>query len=94
MAMEGLSRDTATVVKAPEEAKVMAMMTAAWRVGSVLISNTNFMPKNCGEGGNCINFFLKSVLEKSTTRDNAANEFTTAASPWFLGVGKNLVVRK
>jgi hypothetical protein len=54
MVTEGLSRDTTTKAKASEEAKVMAMMTAAWRVGSVLISNANFMPKNCGKGGYCI----------------------------------------
>ncbi len=33
------------------------------------------------------------VLEEGT-RDNAADEVTAAASPWFLGVGKNLVVNK
>ncbi len=32
----------------------MVMMTAPWRVGSVLISNANSMPKKCGKGGNCI----------------------------------------
>ena len=42
----------------------------------------------------------KSVLvkyaraKKEGTRDNAAGEATAAASPWFLGVGENLVVRK
>ncbi len=44
MATVGLSRDTAIEAKAMEEAKVTAMMTAAWSVGSVLISNANFMP--------------------------------------------------
>jgi hypothetical protein len=63
MATEGLSRDTATVTKALEEAKVTAMMTAAWRVGSVLILNANFMPKNCGEG-EIVSKIAKSVLEK------------------------------
>ncbi len=33
------------------------------------------------------------VCEKGT-RDNAAKKVTVTASPWFLGVGKNLVVRK
>ena len=47
-----MSRDTAIVAKAPEEAKVTAMMTAAWRVGSVLSSNANFMPKIQEKGGN------------------------------------------
>jgi hypothetical protein len=28
------------------------------------------------------------------TRDNAANKVRAKASPWFVGVGKNLVVRK
>ena len=52
MATVGLSRDTAIEAKAPEEAKVTAMMIAAWSVGSVLISKTNFMPKNLETGGN------------------------------------------
>ena len=52
MATVGLSRDTAIVAKALEEAKVTAMITAAWSVGSVLISNANFIPKNSGKGGN------------------------------------------
>jgi hypothetical protein len=51
MATGGLLRDTVIGAKAPEEVKVMAIMMAAWRV---LISNANFMPKCCGEGGNCI----------------------------------------
>ena len=51
MVTEGLSRDTAIAARAPDEAKVTAMMTAAWRVGSVLISNANFMPKNIGKRG-------------------------------------------
>jgi len=51
MATDGLSRDTAIVAKAPEEAKVTAMTMAAWRVGSVLISNANFMPQNSGKRG-------------------------------------------
>ncbi len=52
MVTVGLSRDTAIEAKAPEEAEVTAMMIAAWSVGSVLISKTNFMPKNFGKGGN------------------------------------------
>ena len=51
MATVGLSRDTAIEAKAPEEAKVMSMMTAARSVGSVLKSNANFMPQNSGKGG-------------------------------------------
>ena len=52
MATDGLSRYTAIVAKAPEEAEVTAMTMAAWRVGSVLISNANFMPKIQEKGGN------------------------------------------
>jgi len=51
MATVGLSRDTAIEAKAPEEAKVTAMMIAAWSVGSVLISKANFMPQKFGKGG-------------------------------------------
>jgi hypothetical protein len=54
MATVGLSRDTAIEARAPEEAKVTAMMTAAWRVGSVFILNANFMPKILEKGGNCV----------------------------------------
>ena len=54
MATVGLSRDTAIEAKAPEAAKVTAMMTAAWSVGSVLISNANFMPQHSGKGGECV----------------------------------------
>jgi hypothetical protein len=63
MATVGLSRDTAIEAKAPEEAKVTAMMIAAWSVGSVLISKTNFMPKNL-EKGEIVSKIAKSVLEK------------------------------
>ena len=52
MATVGLSRDTAIVAKAPEEEMVTATMTAAWSVGSVLISNANFMPTIQEKGGN------------------------------------------
>ncbi len=87
------------VARAPEEAKVTAMMTAAWRVESGLILKANFMPQkfrkreklqqNRAEcaGGVC-------YVREEGTRDNAANEVTATASPWFVGVGKNLVVRK
>ncbi len=51
MAMGRLSRDTAIRAKAPEEAKVTAMMMAEWRV---LILSANFIPKSCGIGENCI----------------------------------------
>ena len=54
MATERFSRDTAIGARAPEEAKVMAMMTAAWRVGSVFISKANFIPKSSGKGRNCV----------------------------------------
>jgi hypothetical protein len=99
MAMDGLSRDTAIIAKASEEVMVMAMIIAARRVGSVLISNTNFMLRSCGKGGNCVKNCKEcageGVLEQEEgTRDNEANKVTATASPWFLGVGKNLVVRK
>ncbi len=64
MATVGLSRDTAIEARAPEEAKVTAMMTAAWRVGSVIISNANFMPKILEKGGNYVKKNAKSVLMK------------------------------
>ena len=63
MATVGLSRDTAIVAKAPEEETVTATMTAAWSVGSVLISNANFMPQN-SEKGEMASKNVKSVLEK------------------------------
>ncbi len=34
------------------------------------------------------------LVQEEGTRDNATNKVTAAASPWFLGVGKNLVVSK
>ena len=64
MATDGLSRDTAIVAKAAEEAKVTAMTMAAWRVGSVLISNANFMPQNSGKMGEMASKNAKSVLVK------------------------------
>ncbi len=51
MATDGLARETAIVAKAPEEVTMMAMITAACRVGSVFISNANFMPRCCGKKG-------------------------------------------
>jgi hypothetical protein len=97
--MDGLSRDTAIVAKALEEVMAMAMIIATCRVGSVLILNANFMPRICGEGGNCIKNCKEcageGVLEREEERrDNAAGEVTATASQWFLGAGKNLVVRK
>ncbi len=99
MATDGLSRDTVIVAKAPEEVMATAMIIVMHRVGSVLISNANFMPRICGEGGNwvknCEECAGEGALEQEEgTRDNAANEVTATASPWFLGAGKNLVVRK
>jgi hypothetical protein len=87
------------VARAPEEAKVTAMMTAAWRVGSGLILKANFMPQkfrkrvklrqNCKECAGEVCY-----VQEEGTRDNATNKNTAMASPWFVGVGKNLVVRK
>jgi hypothetical protein len=52
--MDGLARETAIVARALEEVTMTAMTTAMWRAGSVFISDANFMPKNCGKGGNYI----------------------------------------
>jgi hypothetical protein len=63
MATVGLSRDIAIVANTPEEAKVTAMMTAAWIVGSVLILNANFMPKNSEKGGNGVEICKEGAVE-------------------------------
>jgi hypothetical protein len=99
MVMDGLSRETMIVAKAPKEVMRTAMIIAARRVGSVLISNANFMPRICSEGGNCVKKCKECAGEgpleqEEGTRDNAADKVTATASPWFLGAGKNLVVRK
>ncbi len=96
--MDGLSRDTAIIAKAPEEVMVTAMIIAARGVGSVLISNANFMPRICGEGGNCIKNRGEcagegALKQEEGTRDNAADKVTATASPWFFGASKNLVER-
>jgi hypothetical protein len=92
MATDGLFRDTAIVAKAPKEVMAMAMIIATRRVGSVLISNANFTPRICGKGGNCVKNCKKcagegSLKQEEGTRENAADEVTATASPWFLGVG-------
>ena len=51
MATVGLSRDTAIEAKAPEEAKVTAMMIAAWSVGSVFDFEDEFHAQKFGKGG-------------------------------------------
>jgi hypothetical protein len=51
VATEGLLRETAIVVKASDEVTMTAIATAAWRVGSVLISKAYFMPVLDGKGG-------------------------------------------
>jgi hypothetical protein len=33
-------------------------------------------------------------MREEGTRDNAADEVRATASPWFVGVGENLVMRK
>jgi hypothetical protein len=61
--MDGLARETAIVARNPEEMTTTPMITTVWRAGPVFILNANFMPKNCGNRGNCIKI-AKSVLEK------------------------------
>jgi hypothetical protein len=91
--MDRLSRDTSIIAKAPKEVMAMAMIIAARRVGSVLISNANFMPRSCGKGGNCVKNCKEcagegALEQEEGTKDNAANKVTATASPWFLGMGK------
>jgi hypothetical protein len=50
MATEGLSRKTVILTKAPEDLTTTAIITAACKVGSVLISKTYFMPVPDGKG--------------------------------------------
>ena len=37
---------------------------------------------------------VKALTQEGGTRDNVKTEIMAAASPWFIGVGKHLVVRK
>jgi hypothetical protein len=82
----------------PEEAKVTVMIMAARRVGSVLISNAIFIPKNWKRGKLHEKLervcWLSMLLGEEGTRDNAVDKAMAAAFPWFLGEGENLVVRK
>jgi hypothetical protein len=83
MATGGLSRETAIVVKAPEEVKATTMMAAAWRVGLGLILKKC---KECaGEG---------RLFKRRKTGTMQPAKVTATASPWFGGVDKNLAVRK
>jgi hypothetical protein len=99
MAMGGLSKETGIIAKAPEEVNSTVMTTAAWRVGSVLVSSANFMPRACGKGGNHIKNCDecarggRSCERREPGRMQPA-KVTAMASPWFVGVDKNLVVRK
>ncbi len=79
MATDGLSRDTAIVAKAPEEVMATAMIIAAHRVGSVLFSNANFMPRICCERGNCVKNCEEcagegALKQDEGTRDNARQQ--------------------
>jgi hypothetical protein len=61
--------------------------------------NANFMPKNCGKGGNCIKNCKECAEEGRSCERREPGvmqpaKVTATASPWFLGEGKNLVVRK
>jgi hypothetical protein len=97
--MDGLVRETAIVAKAPEEVTTTATTTTAWRVGSVFILNVNFMPRCCGKGGNRVKNCEECAGEghsckRREPRTMQMAKLTAMASPWFLGEGKNLVVRK
>jgi hypothetical protein len=99
MAMGGLSRETGIVTKAPEEVNTTAMTTTALRVGLVLILNVNFMLGACGKGGNSIKNCEECAgegrsYERRETGTMQLAKVMATASPWFVGVGKNLVVRK
>ncbi len=96
--MDGLARETAIVAKALEEVTTTAMTTAAWKVGSVFISNTNFMPRCCSKGGNWVENCAECASEGRLCERREPGKMqpakvTATASPWFLGEGKNLVVR-
>jgi hypothetical protein len=57
------------------------------------------MPKNCGKGGNCIKNCKECAGEGRSCKRREPGamqpeKVTAAALPWFLGEGKNLVVRK
>ncbi len=99
MATGGQSRETTIIANASEEVNATMMTTAAWRVGSVSISNANFMPGACGKGGNSIKNCNECAGEGCLCKRRETGTMqpaivTATASPWFLGVGKNLVVRK
>jgi hypothetical protein len=92
VATDGLARETAIVAKALEEVTTTVMTTDVWRVGSVLISNANFMPRCCGKGeklhqncGECAEEGRLCKRREPVTMQ--PTKVTAMASPWFLGVG-------
>ncbi len=92
MATDGLARKTAIVTRALEEVTMTVMTTAVWRAGSVFISNTNFMLKNCSKGGNCIKNCKECAGEGRSCKRREPGVMQLAkvmamALPWFLGEG-------
>jgi hypothetical protein len=92
MAMSRLSKETMIIAKAPEEVNPTMMTTAMWRVGSVLILNTNFMPGACSEGGNHIKKCEVCAGEGRLCKRIELGTMQPAkvmamAFPWFVCVG-------
>jgi hypothetical protein len=97
--MDGLARETVIVAKASEEVTMIAMTTAAWRAGSVLILNANFMPRCCGKGQNYVKKCKECAGEGHSCKRREPGtmqqrKVAAMTSSWFLGVVKNLVMRK
>jgi hypothetical protein len=83
----------------PEQVNATTITIAAWRVGSVLISNANCRPGECGKGGNHVKKYEECDGEgRSCKRKERGTMQLTKVAPmasaYFVGVGKNLVVRK
>jgi hypothetical protein len=57
------------------------------------------MPKTCGKGGNCVENCKECAREGRLCERREPGvmqpaKVTAMASPWFLGEGENLMVRK
>jgi hypothetical protein len=99
MVVEGESGGTAIAAKALEEVTTMEMTTAVCKVDSVLILKMYFMPMQDGKGANKSKNCEKLCLKRACTREertrvNGDGGVLASSSPWSVGVGKNLVVRK
>ena len=79
----------AIVAREPEEKAMTATMMDACVTGSVFISKANFSGRASGKGGDGRSLRERKELWTKTTTDVRA-----ADSPWFIGVGENIVVRK